>query len=105
MADIQNFFDEVLPNKLTEKPELVESIGSSYQFDIDGAGSWTVDLSGDAGQVRTGGGDNPGCVVTIKAPDFEKLLDNPSSAMMLFTTGRLKVSNLTMAMSLQKLFS
>ena len=39
----------------------------------------------------------------INEPDFGTLLDNPAQGMMLFTMGKLKVSNVGLALSLQKI--
>lgn len=103
MADTNDFFSNYLPGKLAENPGLAQEIGASYQFDIEEAGTWTVDLTGDAGTVVEGAVDEPGCVVTAHKDDFEKLLDNPASGMMLFTMGKLKVSNVGLALSLQKI--
>lgn len=104
MADTQDFFQNWLPNKLTNNPDLVKSINAVYVFDIDGAGQWTVDLTG-VGVISPGPHDNPGCVVSAAKADFEQMLDNPSSAMMLFMSGKLKVTNVGLGISLQKLLS
>jgi len=103
MADTNDFFSNYLPTKLNENPGLAAEIGAVYQFDIEGAGTWAVDLTGDSGTVAEGAHDDPGCVVTAAKEDFEKLLDNPASGMMLFTMGKLKVSNVGLALSLQKI--
>lgn len=105
MADTQDFFDRFLPEKLNENPQIAREINAVYAFDIDGAGQWTVDLTGDGGTVHPGIAENAGCTVTAKKADFEKLLDNPAQAMMLFTMGKLKVTNVGLALSLQKLLS
>ncbi len=42
---------------------------------------------------------------TAAGSDFSKLLDNPGQAMFLFTMGKLKVSNISLGMQLQKLLS
>lgn len=105
MADIQDFFGNYLPTKLIEKPELSVEINNSYRFDIDGAGIWTVDLTKTPGQVREGAEDDPGCILTAAEKDFNSLLDNPSAAFMLFSMGKIKVSNVGLALSLQKLLS
>ena len=104
MADISGFFGEYLPNKLANNPSLSADINAVYQFDLGDAGSWVVDLT-DGGSVAEGTHDNPGCVVKISAADFGKLLDNPASGMMLFTMGKLKVSNISLGMALQKLLA
>ncbi|MBW1877884.1 MAG: SCP2 sterol-binding domain-containing protein [Deltaproteobacteria bacterium] len=103
MADLQNFFSTYLPKKLQDHPELSEEINDSYQFDIEGAGQWCVDLTKTPGEVSEGPMEEPGCVVTAEAEDFETLLDNPASGMMLFTMGKLKVTNVGLALSLQKI--
>lgn len=103
MADVKEFFANTLPEKLQAHPELSAEINNTYQFDIADAGTWTVDLTKTPGEVSEGGQDEPGCVVTANADDFAGLLDNPASGMMLFTMGRLKVTNVGLALSLQKL--
>lgn len=104
MADTNDFFTNWLPNKLKNNPDLVKSINAIYQFDIDGFGQWTVDLTGD-GTVTPGPHAEPGCVVSATKADFEQMLDNPSSAMMLFMSGKLKVTNVGLGISLQKLLA
>lgn len=104
MADIQDFFANYLPEKMKSNPQLAKDINAVYQFDIDEAGSWTVDMTGE-GAVRAGAAAAPGCVVSAKKADFETLLDNPASGMMLFMQGKLKVSNVQLALSLQKILS
>ncbi|MFT5453866.1 MAG: hypothetical protein ACI9K2_000342 [Myxococcota bacterium] len=105
MADTRDFFENFLREKLASHPELAKEIGAVYVFDVDGAGSWTVDLTEGTGTISEGGHDDPGCTVSAKQKDFEALLDNPNSAMMLFAMGKLKVTNVALAISLQKLLS
>ena len=104
MADTQDFFTNYLPNKLSDNPDLVKDIGAIYVFEIEDAGTYTVDLTGE-GTIAEGGHDEPGCTVNAKKEDFEAMLDNPAQAMMLFMSGKLAVSNVGLAMSLQKLLS
>jgi putative sterol carrier protein len=104
MADVQDFFTNYLPKKLSENPSIAKDINAIYVFDIDGAGQWTVDLT-SGGKIEAGAAANPGCVVSAKKADFESLLDNPSGAMMLFMQGKLKVTNVGLALSLQKILS
>lgn len=104
MADTQDFFTNYLPNKLSENPDLVKDIGAIYVFEIDGAGTYTVDLTGE-GTVAEGGHSDPGCTVEAKQADFEAMLDNPGQAMMLFMSGKLKVSDVGLGISLQKLLA
>ena len=105
MADLNDFFDNYLPNKLETHPDLAKEINAIYVFDIDGYGQVTVDLTDGSGSVSKGAHAAPGCTVSATAADFGSLLDNPSSGMMLFTMGKLKVSNIGLALSLQKILS
>ena len=103
MSDVAAFFNDEMPAKLQEHPELAEDINAVYQFDIEGSGTWTVDLTTPPGTVSEGPHDEPGCVVTCAEEDFQSLLENPANGMMLFTMGKLRVSNVGLALSLQTL--
>lgn len=105
MADTASFFANNLPKKLEDNPGLAGDINAIYQFDIDGAGSWTIDLTDGSGSVAEGAHDDPGCVVSVGKDDFEGLLNGSKNAMTLFITGKLKVSDPGLAMSLQKLLA
>jgi len=101
----QQFFEQYLPNKLAKDPNLAASVNAVYQFDITGAGTWTVDLTVPGGTVAAGAASAPGCVITCAQEHWEGMLGNPSSAMMLVMTGKLKVSNVGLGMQLQKLLA
>jgi hypothetical protein len=103
MADTKEFFDKYMPEKLQANPGLAASVNSVFQFDITDAGTWTIDLAKPGGEVREGKADNAGCVITVAKADWEKLLDNPGIAMQLFMTGKLKASNVGLALQLQKI--
>jgi hypothetical protein len=105
MVDATQFFTETLPRKLAANPSVAAGVNAIYQFDIDGAGTWTVDLTQGAGAVREGPDSNAGCVIGASKADFEALLESPSSAMMMYMSNKLTISNLGLAMSLQKIFS
>ncbi len=105
MADLSDFFTNYLPGKLEKNPDLAGEINAIYVFDVADFGQYTVDLTSGSGSVAEGGHDNPGCTVSAAKADFEGLLDNPSSGTMMFMTGKLKVTNVGLAMALQKLLS
>ncbi len=77
---------------------------SSYLFDIDGAGTWKVEV--DDGKVTVSeGGDDADVTISTTEETFAKIASgeqNPTSAYM---TGKLKVKgDMGAAMKLQKLF-
>lgn len=107
MADTAEFFEKFLPAKIT--PELQASVKNSIQFDITGGPNgpltWTLDLSSAPGGVVTGTIPSPGCVITVAQSDWEKMLDNPGLAMQLFMMGKLKATNVALALQLQKILA
>lgn len=105
MADTTEFFEKFLPEKIASNASLQASVKNSIQFDIAGAGTWTLDLSSAPGSVVAGAVASPGCVITVSKADWEKLLDNPGVAMQLFMMGKLKASNVALAMQLQKILA
>jgi len=100
MADTAEFFSEYLPKKLADKPEL-RAAGGVYQFDITGAGTWSVDLSD--GSVTEGPHHAPGCKITADKATWEAILDKPAKAAQMFMMGKMKATNLGMATQLQKI--
>jgi hypothetical protein len=105
MAETREFFDTYMPEKLKNNPGLATSVNAVFQFDITGAGIWTVDLKTPGGAVREGAAEAAGCIITVAKADWEKLLDSPAVAMQLFMTGKLKASNVGLAMQLQKILA
>ena len=102
MADTTEFFTEYLPNKLATKPDL-KTIGGVFQFDITGAGTWSLDLN--EGTVTPGPHDSPGCKITTDKATWETILDTPSKAVQMFMMGKLKATNIGMATKLQQILS
>jgi putative sterol carrier protein len=101
VTGVKEFFDS-----LESRADASKTAGmtSSYLFDIEGAGKWTVSV--DDGKVTvTEGGENADAVITTSEETFAKILSgeqNPTSAYM---TGKLKVKgDMGAAMKLQKLF-
>jgi putative sterol carrier protein len=79
-------------------------MNNTFLFDIDGAGTWKVDVQDGNVNVTEGGGDAD-VTITTSEETFDKLVSgeqNPTSAYM---TGKLKVKgDMGAAMKLQKLF-
>lgn len=105
MADTHEFFNKFMPEKLLAKPDLAASINAIFQFDIGDAGSWTIDLTAPGGEVREGATAGAGCIITVGKSDWEAMLDKPAMAMQLFMMGKLKASNVGLAMQLQKILA
>jgi putative sterol carrier protein len=85
-------------------PSKTAGMTNSYVFDIDGAGSWKVDVDDGNVKVTEGGGDAD-ATITASEETFEQIASgdlNPTTAYM---TGKLKIKgDMGAAMKLQKLF-
>jgi putative sterol carrier protein len=105
MADTAEFFHKFMPEKLASNPGLAPSVNAVFQFDITGAGVWTLDLTKASDNIHEGPAANPGCVITVAKSDWEAMLDKPAMAMQLFMMGKIKASNIGLAMQLQKILA
>jgi putative sterol carrier protein len=85
-------------------PSRTAGMSNSYLFDIEGAGTWKVDVQD--GQVTvTEGGEDADAVITTSEETFEKITSGEQNATSAYMTGKLKVKgDMGAAMKLQKLF-
>jgi alkyl sulfatase BDS1-like metallo-beta-lactamase superfamily hydrolase len=102
VADTVEEFFSGLNNRVD--PAKTAGMKNSYVFEIEGAGTWKVDV--DDGKVTaTPGGGDADCTIAASQETFEKIVrgeQNPTTAYM---TGKLKVKgDMGAAMKLQKLF-
>jgi putative sterol carrier protein len=95
-------FFETLSTRID--PSKTAGMNNSYVFEIEGAGTWKVDVKDGNVEVTEGGGDAD---ATIRATEetFRAIAageQNPTTAYM---TGKLKIDgDMGAAMKLQKLF-
>lgn len=79
-------------------------MNNSYVFEIDGAGTWRVDVTDGDVSVTEGGGDAD---ATIRASEetFEAIASGEQNPTTAYMTGKLKVAgDMGAALKLQKLF-
>jgi putative sterol carrier protein len=79
-------------------------MNNSYLFDIDGAGTWKVDVQDGSVKV-TEGTDDADVTITTSEETFAKIVSGEQNATSAYMTGKLKVKgDMGAAMKLQKLF-
>ena len=77
---------------------------ASYKFDIDGSGSWLVDVDDGKVTVTEDGGDAD-CTISTSSETFLKIANGEQNPTAAYMSGKLKVKgDMGQAMKLQKLF-
>lgn len=102
-ADI---FEKQIPNRLKDKPDLIDKINSTYKFVVSGdsGGTWVVDLTQPGGRIAQEDTD-AACTITVIDTDLIDIVNGKLNAQMAFMSGKLKVAgDMGLAMKLQSLF-
>jgi putative sterol carrier protein len=95
-------FFETLESRID--PSKAAGMTASYRFDIDGAGSWLVDVDDGKVTVTEDGGDAD-CIISASSETFMKIANGEQNPTAAYMSGKLKVKgDLGQAMKLQKLF-
>jgi putative sterol carrier protein len=101
MDSTREFFESL---ETRVDPAKAKGMTASYKFNIDGAGSWNVDVDDGKVTVIENGGEAD---TTISTADetFMKIAKGEQNPTAAYMSGKLKVSgDLGQAMKLQKLF-
>jgi putative sterol carrier protein len=85
-------------------PSKTAGMTNSYVFDIEGAGTWKVDVRDGDVSVAEGGGDAD-ATISASEETFGQIASGELNATTAYMTGKLKVKgDMGAAMKLQKLF-
>lgn len=98
---VKEFFDNL---ESRVDPAKTAGMNNSYVFEIEGAGTWKVDVRDGKVQVAEGGGDAD---ATIRASEetFRAIASGEQNPTTAYMTGKLKIDgDMGAAMKLQKLF-
>ena len=95
-------FFETLETRID--PAKAAGLNASYRFEIDGAGSWLVEVDDGKVSVSADGGDAD-CTISTSAETFMKIANGEQNPTAAYMSGKLKVKgDIGQAMKLQKLF-
>ena len=102
MATTAREFFEGLESRID--PAKTAGMTNSYVFEIDGAGTWKVDVQDGNVSVAEGGGEAD-ATITASDETFGQIASGDLNATTAYMTGKLKVKgDMGAAMKLQKLF-
>jgi putative sterol carrier protein len=101
VASPREFF-ETLESRVD--PGKAAGLTATYRFEIDGAGTWIVDV--DDGNVSVSeNGDAADCTISASSETFMKIANREQNPTAAYMSGKLKVKgDMGQAMKLQKLF-
>ena len=99
MSTTQEYFTSL--NERAQAGEFASAAGYVFQFNIEGAGVWTIDLK-DSNAVSEGPAENADCTISTTKEIFEAMTENPMVAMQAFMDGTLTSDNPMLAMQLQQ---
>jgi len=101
MDDPREFF-ETLESRVD--PAKAAGLTASYRFEIDGSGTWTVDV--DDGKVTvTENGAEADVTISSSSETFLKIANGEQNPTAAYMSGKLKIKgDMGQAMKLQKLF-
>ena len=101
MPSVREFFEN-LPSQVDASK--TAGMNNTYAFEIEGAGTWTVDVRDGQVSVTEGGGEGD-CTISTSAENFEKIVNGEQNPTTAYMSGKLKVrGDMGAAMKLQKLF-
>lgn len=98
-VDIQQFFNQTLPNKMSQQPDKAKQLGGKFQFSIRGeeGGEWLVDATDSGPAVRGGNPGSADVTCDMSSEDFQKFYENPqANGQQMFFSGKLKITGNTM---------
>jgi len=99
---VSQFFEE-LPSRVDESR--TAGMNNTYRFDVDGAGSWIVDVQDGKVSVAQDGDAEPDVTISSSEETFLKLVQGEQNPTTAYMTGKLKIKgDMGAAMKLQKLF-
>lgn len=102
VADSAREFFEGLEGRID--PSKTAGMTNSYVFEIDGAGTWKVDVNDGSVAVTEGGGEAD-ATIAASEETFQQVASGDLNATTAYMTGKLKVrGDMGAAMKLSRLF-
>jgi len=94
--------------QLAANPDALKGINATYQFNLSGddGGAWTIALTDDVSEVRTGETEDAQCTIAMTSEDFMAMIGGSLNPNLAFMTGKLKVTGeIGLALKLQSILN
>ena len=107
-GSVKEVFEQHMPEKLQNKPDVVQKINAVYQFNISGpsGGQWSVDCTKPGGAITSGAAASAKCTVSCTDADFLNIVNGRLNPQMAFMSGKLKIQgDMGLAMKLQQILT
>ena len=87
------FFTCDLPERLKSTPGPLKTVSAAYQWNVAGAGVWTVSVDSGVASVHEGPAKHPKCVFDTTSETFDAFLKDESQGWRMFNDGAVTVTN------------
>jgi len=87
---VKDFFEVKLLEHLNDNEELVEDIDATYLFNVEGQGSWFIDLTQFPAVIKAEAAEAD-CTIGISSEDLLAIANKELDGMAAFMQGKLKI--------------
>lgn len=88
--DARTFFEQEIQNRAQENASKTAGLTATYKFDVQGAGTWMVEINDGELNVKEEDGEAQ-CTVVVSSDDFEQIIEGKLNPQMAFMSGKLKI--------------
>ncbi len=102
VSDANEYFD-----RLDERFDAAgaKGVDAIFQWDLGETGVWHAEVKDGTMTLHKGAHDAPTTTITMKGPNYVKMVNGDLNGQMAFMTGKMKIKgNIPMAMKLKNIF-
>jgi putative sterol carrier protein len=102
VSDVQEYFDTLDKRFM---PDGAKGVSATYQFNLDPAGTWHVNVEDGSFTVHQGEAEKATTTFIMKGDDYVAMVNGDLNGQMAFMTGKMKIKGaIPMAMKLKQIF-
>jgi len=102
VSDVQEYFDTLEKRFM---PDGAKGVSATYQFNLDPAGTWHVNVDDGSFTVHQGEAEKATTTFIMKGDDYVAMVNGDLNGQMAFMTGKMKIKGaIPMAMKLKQIF-
>lgn len=100
--DVAQIVKDITPKVIANNADLIEQISATYNFKVEGAGTWWLDLTKPGGAIEDGEKEAD-CDIETDAESFIDMALGKLNTQMAFLAGKFRTNNPQLAVRLNAL--